>query len=349
MIKLRSLSEDIIRPRQDYDTRLDKVRLGMNERYPSMPVDLFNEIMSGYTIEEASAYPELKTVYETLAKYINQPPERILLAGGADVAIKTVLESVSEKGDVWLTCKPTYVMYKVYAKMLDCTLRGLEPDNQGNFDLQQLIEQAKQGVKVVILANPNGVTGFYFNMDEIKQLLSAIPDTPVILDEAYADFAGIDGTVLLDEFDNLIIIRTFSKNVGFTGLQVGYTLAQEHVIKFIEKFKPTIEINSLAARAIKVMCSKPNLLKELVAETVVIRRYFSAELQKLGFDVVEKGGNFILVDFGKDSKQIQTALDSYNIEFKPAYKPFESYVRFAIADKTTMDFVLQVIINALGG
>ena len=314
MIKLRSLSEDIIRPRQDYDTRLDKVRLGMNERYPSMPVDLFNEIMSGYTIEEASAYPELKTVYETLAKYINQSPERILLAGGADVAIKTVLESVSEKGDIWLTCKPTYVMYKVYAKMLDCTLRGLEPDNQGNFDLQQLIEQAKQGVKVVILANPNGVTGFYFNMDEIKQL---------------------------------IIIRTFSKNVGFTGLQVGYTLAQEHVIKFIEQFKPTIEINSLAARAIKVMCSKPNLLKELVAETIVIRRYFSAELQKLGFDVVEKGGNFILVDFGKDSKQIQTALNSYNIEFKPAYKPFESYARFAIADKKTMDFVLQVIKNVL--
>ncbi len=319
----------------------------MNERYPSMPVDLFNEIMSGYTIEEASAYPEMKPVYDALSKYINQPPERILLAGGADMAIKTVLESISEKGDVWLTCKPTYVMYKVYAKMLECTLRGIEPDSQGNFDLQQLIEQAKHDVKAVILANPNGVTGFYFNINEIKQLLSAVPDTPVILDEAYADFAGIDGAELLDEFDNLIIIRTFSKNVGFTGLQVGYTLAQEHVIKFIEKFKPTIEINSLAARAIRVMCSKTGLLKTLVAETVAIRHYFSTELQKLGFDVVEKGGNFILVDFGINSEKIKAALDSSNIEFKPASQPFESYVRFAIADKTTMDFVLQVVKNTL--
>ena len=346
MIKGRKHSENIIRPRQEYDTRLNKIRLGMNERYPSMPKDLFEEIISGYTIEEASAYPEMKSVYKALSDYIGQPENRILLSGGADIAIKTVLESICEKGYRLLSCYPTYVMYKVYAKILECTLRGIQPDSNGNYDIKDLIDQAKQDADVVILANPNGISGFFFTIDEIKMLLSALPDMPIILDEAYADFAGIDAAPLIDEYDNLIIIRSFSKNVGFTGFQIGYILAQEQVINFIEKFKPTIELNSLAARAIKVMCTKPGLLKKLVDETIQIRKYFSEELCKMNFGVIEKGGNFILVDFGEESEKIKAALISADVEFKTATAPFDGHVRFAIGDKKTMDYVLKVIAAA---
>ena len=237
-------------------------------------------------------------------------------------------------------------MYKVYAKMLECTLRGIQPDSNGNYDIKDLIDQAKQDADVVILANPNGISGFFFTIDEIKMLLSALPDMPIILDEAYADFAGIDAAPLIDEYDNLIIIRSFSKNVGFTGFQIGYILAQEQVINFIEKFKPTIELNSLAARAIKVMCTKPGLLKKLVDETIQIRKYFSEELRKMNYGVIEKGGNFILVDFGEESEKIKTALISADVEFKTATAPFDGHVRFAIGDKKTMDYVLKVIAAA---
>lgn len=346
MIKGRKHSENIIRPRQEYDTRLNKIRLGMNERYPSMPKDLFEEIISGYTIEEASAYPEMKSVYKALSGYIEQPENRMLLSGGADIAIKTVLESICEKGYRLLSCYPTYVMYKVYAKMLECTLRGIQPDSNGNYDIKDLIDQAKQDADVVILANPNGISGFFFSIDEIKMLLSALPDMPIILDEAYADFAEIDAAPLIDEYDNLIIIRSFSKNVGFTGFQIGYILAQEQVINFIEKFKPTIELNSLAARAIKVMCTKPGLLKKLVDETIQIRKYFSEELLKMNYGVIEKGGNFILVDFGEESEKIKAALISADVEFKIAPAPFDGHVRFAIGDMKTMDYVLKVIAAA---
>lgn len=343
MIHGRNLSENIIRPRQDYDTRLNKIRLGMNERYPSMPVDLFKEIMSGYTVEEASAYPEMKSVYEALAKYIKQPTNRIMLSGGADIAIKTVLEAMCNPGSKLLTCYPTYVMYRVYSKMLNCSLRGLTPDDKGGFDINYVIEQAKQNTDAVILSNPNGISGFYFVPDEIKTLLSNLPDIPIIIDEAYADFAGIDVSGLLTEFDNLIIIRTFSKNIGFTGLQIGYVLANEKVIEFIEKFKPTIELNSLAARAIKVMCTKPDLLKSLVKETILIRKYFATELQKLGFYVIEKGGNFVLVNFGDKSEKIMKLFDDARIEVKTISAPFEGYVRITIADKNTMDYVLCIL------
>ena len=343
MIHGRKLAENIIRPRQDYDTRLDKIRLGMNERYPSMPKELFDEIISGYTIEEASSYPEMKSVYEALSEYIKQPTRRILLASGADMAIKTVMESLCEQGTRLLTCYPTYVMYKVYAKMLNCTLRGIQPNENGDYEIQNLINEAKKDTDIVILANPSGVSGFYFTIDEIKTLLSELPDRPVILDEAYADFADIDASCLLDEFDNLIIIRSFSKNIGFTGLQIGYVLAQEQVIEFIEKYKPTIELNSLAARAVKVMCSKPDLLKKLVAEIVETRHYFTLKLQKLGFEVIEKGGNFVLVNFGSKSDTIKKKLEDNNVEFKMVTVPFDGYIRFAIADKNTMDFVLKIV------
>lgn len=346
MIKGRKHSENIIRPRQDYDTRLNKVRLGMNEKYPSMPKELFLEIMSGFTIEEASAYPEMKSVYDALSKFLDQPTKRILLSSGADMAIKVTLESICEKGDQLLTCAPTYAMYTVYAKMLDCKLNSILPDEDCNFNIDDLIARAKNDIKVVILANPNGITGFYFTFDEIKKLLTELPEMPVIIDEAYADFAGLDVAPLLDEFSNLIIIRSFSKNIGFTGFQVGYILAQEPVIEFIEKFKPGIELNALAARAVKVLCAKPELINTQVAETIRVRKFFANSLKELGFKVIENGGNFILVDFGPKTASVRENLDNANVEYKVITKPFEGHIRFAIGDMQTMVAVLEIIKNA---
>ncbi len=343
MIRGRKLSENLTRSRQEYETRLDKIRLGMNERVPTMPQELFNEIISEYTIEEASSYPELKSVYGALANYISQPEKRILFAAGADVAIKMTLEAFCENGDTIITCSPTYAMYKVYAKMLNCKLQGIMSDELGNSDLQQLINQSKQSANAIILANPNGVTGFYFSIDELRILLSELPNIPVIIDEAYADFAHIDTAPLLDEFDNLIIIRSFSKNVGFTGLQVGYILANESVIGIIEKFKPGTEINSLAARAIKLLCSKPDLIQKLADETIQVRHQFATDLQKQGFKVIEKGGNFILVDFGDKKSEMENNLIKNNIEFKSLSAHFNNYIRLTIADTETMDYVLSII------
>jgi histidinol-phosphate aminotransferase len=343
MIQGRKLSENLTRSRQGYDTRLDKVRLGMNERVPTMPSELFNEIMSGYTIEEASSYPELKSVYSALANYINQPEKRILFAAGADVAIKMTLETFCENGSTIITCSPTYAMYKVYAKMLNCKLKGIMCDEFGNSDLEQLISQSKQGANAIILANPNGVTGFYFSTDELRVLLSELPNIPIIIDEAYADFACLDSASLLNEFDNLIIIRSFSKNVGFTGLQVGYILANESVIETIEKFKPGTEINSLAAHAVKVLCTKPDLIQKLANETIQTRHKFATDLQKLGFKVIEKGGNFIMVDLGDKKSEIENNLIKNNVEFKSLSAPFNNYIRLTIADAKTMDYIAAII------
>ena len=346
MIKGKQLSENLFRLRQEYDTRLDKIRLGQNERPQAMPPELFREIISGYTIEEASAYPELKLVYDALSEYIGQPSGRIMLTSGADTAIKMVLESFCEKGNVILTCSPTYLMYRVYAKMVDCKLNKVLPDNLGNFDLKQLIDQGKHGARVIMIANPNGRTGFYFSMDELRLLLSEFPETPVIIDEVYADFANLNAAPLLEEFDNLIILRSFSKNVGFAGLQVGYILAKEPVIEIIEKFKPAREINSLAARSVKVLCSKPGLIEKLADETIRVRGDFANSLKELGFEVIEKGGNFVLVNFGNKNKIIKASLINNNVEFKSLDQPLDDYIRLAIANTEIMNAVLRIISEA---
>lgn len=343
MIKGRKHSENIMRIRQEYDTRLDKVRLGMNEHVPNMPDELFNEIISGYTNEEASAYPELNLVYNSLANYINQPRDRILLASGADMAIKITLESFCEKDDIVLTCAPTFAMYKIHTELLGCKLQEILSDNSGEFNLKQLIYQGKKGIKVVILANPNGVTGFYFSLKELKLLLSELSETIVILDETYADFANLDATPLLEEFDNLIIIRSFSKNIGFAGLRIGYIIAQEYVAGIIEKFRPMMEISSLAARAIKVLCSEPNIIKKLANEVMCIRSKFAKSLRNLGFDVIEKGGNFVLVNFGSKKDAVKAVLIRNNIEFKSLPSPMDNYIRFTIANTEIMNNVLKII------
>ena len=93
MIKEKKYAEKIYRVRQNYNTRLNKLRLGMNEYVCHMPDKLYDEIMKNFNIEKASAYPEVNQAYDALSKYLNQSRERILLTSGADMAIKVVFET----------------------------------------------------------------------------------------------------------------------------------------------------------------------------------------------------------------------------------------------------------------
>ncbi len=348
MIIGRKHAEKIHRLRQDYTTRLNKVRLGMNEHVPTMPDKLFSEIITSFTNEMASAYPEVNQAYDALSLCINQPRDRLILTSGADMAIKITLEAFCEKGDRVLTCSPTFAMYKIHAQLLNCELQEVYCNCNGDFDVQSLVTAMKCRPRILIMANPNGVTGHVFCAKEIQKILREANKIGVlvVLDETYADFAHVDNSSLLNEFDNLVIIRSFSKNIGFAGIRIGYILSTEYLLNIIEKFKPMMEINSLAVHALKVLCTKNEMLQHEVNKVIRARHSFALNLKSLGFNVIEKGGNFILVDFKASKEIIAQNLQKNNIEFKQMPVPLNNYIRFTIATSDIMDNVYNIISTA---
>ena len=345
MIKEKENVRSLKRMRHDYDTRLDRIRLGANEYVPSMPKDLYVKLMNSFNIEKASAYPEYNIAYQALAKYLKVSRDNILLSSGADMAIQAVFQTFCTQGDRVLTCAPTFGMYRVYATLANCEFIEVLSDSEGGFSMDELVSYDYCDVRLVILANPNGNTGHCFSMDEISRLLetTALTDTVTVIDEAYVDFGSVDTSTLIRKFRNLVVIRSFSKSIGMAGIRIGYIIAAEELINMIEKFKPMEEINSLAVEAIKVICSNDFYIKDAVNEIISSRKYFTQTMRELGYSVIERHGNFVLVNFKEQRKQMEEVFDRNLIEYKIFSGVLKNFMRLTIAKKSVMDYVINII------
>lgn len=345
MIICKKHTKNILRTRQSYNTRQDKIRLGMNEYLPSMPDQLFSKIMASFTNEIASSYPEVNQAYNSLSNFLSQPRDRILITSGADMAIRITLDTFCSFGDEISTISPTFAMYKIHANLLGCKLVEKKCDKNGVNTVKDLLSLVGLKTKIVILSNPNGVTGFLFSILNLRKLIKKAEkqNTLVVIDETYVDFSGINTEQLIDEFSNVVIIRSFSKNIGFAGLRIGYILTSEYLAEMIEKFKPMMEINSFAVQAIKIVCSNKKYLKSAVKNIITSRKNFSLGLKKLNYQTIERDGNFVLVYFGKDREKICKLLEDNNVEYKVLPEPLSKYIRLTVGTDKVMKGVLKII------
>jgi len=317
----------------------------MNEYVPYMPKGLFKEIMQGFTIEMASAYPEVNQAYEAMAKFLGQPRDRILMTQGADMAIKISLETFCDPGDKVLTISPTFAMYGIHTALLNCELVQVMCEGDCKVKLEKLLDEIRTGIRAVVLANPNGVTGYEFSINEVRKICEQADknNIVVIMDETYADFGSINSSCLIDEFSNLVIVRSFSKNIGFAGLRVGYIITNEEVAGMIEKMKPMMELNALAVKAVLALCNHPDYLKKAVKAITSARHRFGQQMEKLGFPTIERQGNFVLIDFKDKKEKISETLSANNIEFKALPTPVDKYIRITVGTKKVMDYTAKVI------
>lgn len=345
MITEKKYAKNIFRMRQSYDSRLGNIRLSMNEYVPSISKKIFNKIMQSYTPELMSAYPEINPAYFALADFLEQPRDNILLTSGADMAIKIIFETFCYPHDIVATCSPTFAMYKVHANLLNCRFMEVQTDTKGIITEEKLLSLVQDFVKIIILATPSGVTGYTIPEKTIKKLLSEAKarNIVVVLDETYADFDGIDNSHLLKKYHNLIIVRSFSKSMGLAGLRLGYILTTKRLANMLEKFKPMMEINSLAVQALKIICKNKNILKEAVSEIKESRELFAQSLEKLGYQALTRQGNFVLVDFKEDRPRIEELFKQNHVEYRTFSYPLAQYIRLSVGTKELMKKVIQMI------
>ncbi|MEA2088351.1 MAG: aminotransferase class I/II-fold pyridoxal phosphate-dependent enzyme [Patescibacteria group bacterium] len=134
-----------------------------------------------------------------------------------------------------------------------------------------------------------------------------------------------------------------SKNIGMAGIRIGYILTSECLAGMIEKFKPMMEVSSLAVNAIVAICSSRKYLKSAVKDIVISRGKFTYGLRDLGYNAIERGGNFILVDFGDKRKEVLESLGKNNIEYRIFGSPLKKYTRITVGKYKIMNYVLKII------
>ena len=242
----------------------------------------------------AHIYPDPAQVAmrRALARYTGAKPEQIVVGNGSDEIIDLVFRATLAPGDAVVNAPPTFGMYDVIAHICGGVIVEVERDERFNIDVDGML-LAAQNAKLIVLASPNNPSGNGTPLADIERLLDA--DCLVVVDEAYAEFAGRSTLPLVDQHPNLVVLRTMSKWAGLAGLRAGYGVMNAELADVLMRGKPPYNVSQAAEAALLASLEDAALLDER-AQLIVQERELMAGLlaETQGVDLLPSEANFIL-------------------------------------------------------
>jgi histidinol-phosphate aminotransferase len=340
--KIKSLTRDKL----NFVSRKNYLRLDKNERVNDFTKKILNKVkLSSFDL---TAYPETGKIYKYLSNYLKVTKDQLVLIPGSDFGLRICLEYFcNNKRKKIITLKPTFGMVEVYSKLNNINQIDIYYDKDFKLNYNKLLKNINKKISLIIIANPNSPTGTILTKEQMHEIISVANkyQVPVLIDEAYFGFYKYTYIKLLKKFQNLLILRTFSKGFGLAGLRAGYLVSNKKIIKELQKFRPMYEINSAACKFIEFLLKNKSIPENYIKETHKGKIYFEKELSKLSIIFLKTYANFIHIKLGQKKKKIEEALNQKKILTRkgPGVKGFEDFLRITLGPKKEMDKVLQVL------
>jgi histidinol-phosphate aminotransferase len=299
-----------------------EIRLDANEAPPCLS-DAARERVAraladvGSTVER---YPDARAVElrQAIAKHSGVAPEEVLVGTGSDEVIALLLTALDRPrprapSATIVTIAPTFVMYRLSARARGMKVVDVPLDDAWDLaeaSMLRAIELARPNL--IFLASPNNPTGRQLSHERIDAVVRAAPDSVVVVDEAYGDYAPRSHDELR-RYDNVVVLRTLSK-VGFAGLRVGWAIGPAWLIAEVDKVRQPYNLPAPSQRAATVVLRElwPDVL-ELTRLVVRERERLASGLSELGLDVPPSHANFVWVGTRRPAKDAALALEQRGI------------------------------------
>lgn len=309
-------------------------------------------LKEGFKIEEfkPNLYPDSdsKFLREKMADYYGCKSDNIMVGNGSSELINTVINAYCDKGDKVISFVPSFSMYQTYCDLCGAEYVGIETEGDFSQNIDKLINAAKeQNPKIVILCNPNNPTGYVTSREDILKLLNSTQDSLIILDEAYADFSEVSVIDLINNFENLIVMRTLSKAFGLAGLRVGALIAKAITVKYIWKVKVPYNINILSQYAAEKALGNIDRVKDYINSVKQERSNVINKLKTMNFEVYQTGANFIFVKSPVDNffeKLMECGILIRKFNYKDTV-----YNRITVGTKEENKILIDEVIKLTGG
>jgi histidinol-phosphate aminotransferase len=225
---------------------------------------------------------------ETAAELYGCEVDEVIAGNGSDDILTIIFRTFLNAGDVLATPAPSYTLYHPLSAIQDAIFKEI-PMGPG-YTLPEDLEA--HGAKVVIIVNPNAPTGVLHPRAALRAFLGRTQSI-VVIDEAYADFAGESAIDLLKEFPHLLVVRTFSKAYALAGMRLGLGFARREIIAEMMKVKDSYNLDSLAIVAGCAALQDQEWLHEVVGMIVRTRTWMQQELEGMGLHVPHSHSNFV--------------------------------------------------------
>lgn len=298
-----------------HDERADVLRLDMNENPEGLPEELFQKVMTKISPEYIARYPEKDRLMKMLAEHNHIAYENISVTAGSDEAMRLIFQCFGEQGKKLLTVTPTFEMYGVYAGMFGMKHEMIDYEEDYTIDVERILDAIDQETGLIILLNPNSPIGYTYREEDVRAVIEKGKEAGaiVVVDEAYHYFYGSTFIPLIKEYDNLLVLRTFSKLFSMAGLRIGYAVGDKKLIECIEKAESTFNVNSIAVLFAMEVINDQELIDRLARTEKEGRIWITEKLKNAGYKTLSMEGNYVLFLPEKDSRTVVEELKKKNV------------------------------------
>lgn len=276
-------------------------------------------------VEETFLYPdannfELKNI---LAKKLGVKENQVFCGAGSDSLIRVLCNTLINQGDENIIGEITFPRYETNIELMGGKVIKVPMKNM-KLDLEEMVSKITDKTKTIWFCNPNNPTGSTFGINDIRGLLKMIPTSVyIIMDEAYVEYVSRadypDSLELLKEYENIIILRTFSKAYGLASLRVGYGIAREELVDYFNRVVNSFDVN-LYAQVGAVAALKDNeFLDKVKIFNREQREYMENAFKDMRLEYVKSDANFIMVNVKCDDKKFFNYLLQNGYIIRPGY------------------------------
>ena len=279
----------------------DVIKLNTNEN-PYPPSPKVEEMRT--SIERLRLYPDptVSKLVHALAEYHGLQDEQVFVGVGSDDVLAMSFLTFFNSDKPILFPDITYSFYDVWADLFRIPYTKQPLDEQFHLKLDDYL-MPNGGI---VFPNPNAPTGILEPVSFVEEIVKNNPDSVVIVDEAYIDFGGESALPLLSRYDNLLVVRTYSKSRSLAGMRIGYCMGSKDLIKALNDVKQSYNSYTMNQAAITLGVASLEdepYFKEHVQKIMDTRKWFSEEMRKLGFVFEDSSSNFLFVTQGIYSRQ----------------------------------------------
>lgn len=321
------------------------IKLNTNEN-PYPPSPRVKAAMDSFENSGMRLYPDTNStvLVNALAHKYNVDESQIFVGVGSDDVISMAFLTFFNSEKPVLFPDVTYSFYDVWADVYRIPYETKALDE--NFRIKAEDYKCENGG--IIFPNPNAPTGVLENLDKIEDIIKSNPDSVVIIDEAYIDFGGESCIPLIEKYDNLLVVQTFSKSRSMAGMRIGFAIGNKKLIKYMNDVK--FSINSYTMNPLSQLCgaeavNDDEYFVKTTNQIIETREYSKKKLSELGFSYPDSMSNFIFASHAEmDAGVIFEELKKRKIYVRYWNKPrINNHLRITIGTKDEMNKLFEAL------
>ena len=325
--------------------KTDFIKLNANEN-PYPPSEFVTKAVQGFDTAKLKKYPSANAelLVQAIAEREGLKPENVFCGNGTDDVLSLCFRAFFNSGKPVLFPDITYSFNTVWCGIFNIPYETVPVDD--NFGINPSDYARDNGG--VVIANPNAPTSIGRGLDFIREILDGNRDSVVIVDEAYVDFGGTTALLLLNEYDNLVITRTFSKSRSLAGMRLGWAMAGGELISALYSAKDSVNsypVDSIAQAAGIASIKDEEYFQGTLRKVISTRGRLTEQLRGMGFSLPDSQTNFVFATHpGYSAKEIFEYLKTRDIYVRWFNKPrINNYLRITVGTDGEMDALISAL------